>query len=346
MPQPAPPPAPLDGYLIFDVHDPDELGADSAISRRFPSSNNAHRYRLIRPPPIGKAEVLTKLAMRPAGDLLAAYVGDTFGTEVEVIAPGARRYCLSVVLSEAMQMQLPGGSVTDAGAGRGLVYRGDPGVRFRTEDGCARWNLWVDATKLETALEGVLGQMPREPLSFAPILELDAGPGASLARLLELTARELAMPEGLAANPITRASLADLIMQTMLVGLPHSYRDALERKRRDRVAPATLRRAEAFMRAGVDRPLPLEEVAAAAGCSLRALHAAFRQFRDTTPLAALQAARLEAAHDALAQAGESERVMDVVRRYGFTNRSRLARAYERRFGTPLPQDRGRYRPPE
>lgn len=331
----------LEGYLVLDVRDPDELGADSGVTRRFPSYNNAHRYHLRRPPPADRPEVLTRLAMRRAGDLLASYVGDAFGTAVEVAGPGLQRYCLSMVLSGSMQLGLPDGRTVEAGTGRGLAYRGEAGTRFLTEDGCARWNLWIEAQRLERALEGLLGRAPQEPLAFAPELDLRSGGGASLNGLLELLRREVARPDGLAADPLTLASMTDLVVQTMLLRLPHSQRDALERQRRETVVPGTLRRAEAFMRAGADQPLTLAEVAAAAGCSLRTLYATFRRFRETTPLAALQVIRLEEVRAALARAGAGESVMAVARRHGFTNRSRLSAAWTRRFGEPLPRDRDR-----
>ncbi len=331
----------LDGYLVLDVRDPDELGADSGVSRRFPSYNNAHRYHLRQPPPADRPEVLTRLAMHRAGDLLAGYVGDAFGTEVKVAGSGLQRYCVGVVLSGSMQLRLPNGQEVEADGRRGLVYRGEAGTHFLTEDGAARWNLWIEAQRVERTLEGLLGRVPQGVLSFAPELDFSVGGGASLKGLMDLLSREVARPGGLAANPLTLASVTDLIVQTMLLGLPHSQRDALERQRREAVVPGTLRRAEAFMRESADQPLTLAEVAAAAGCSLRALYAVFRRFRDTTPLAALQVIRLEEVRAALKQGRVGESVMAVARRHGFTNRSRLSATWLRRFGEPLPRDRDR-----
>mgnify|MGYP001811353113 CR=1 FL=1 len=56
----------------------------------------------------------------------------------------------------------------------------------------------------------------------------------------------------------------------------------------------------------------------------------FRRFRDTTPLGALHAARLDSVRDALRLDGAS--VAAVARRHGFTNLSRFGAAYRRRFG--------------
>ena len=76
----------------------------------------------------------------------------------------------------------------------------------------------------------------------------------------------------------------------------------------------------------------MEDVAAAAGCSVRTLGAVFRQFRDTTPLDALHAIRLEHVHAELKHAATGGSVAEVARRYGFTNPGRFRTAYRRRFG--------------
>jgi transcriptional regulator GlxA family with amidase domain len=93
-----------------------------------------------------------------------------------------------------------------------------------------------------------------------------------------------------------------------------------------------VRRAEDFMRANAAVPIRMEQVAAAAGCSVRTLYAVFRQFRDTTPLAALHAIRLERVHAELKHSMTGAWIGVVSRRFGFTNKGRFAAAYRRRFG--------------
>jgi transcriptional regulator GlxA family with amidase domain len=102
-----------------------------------------------------------------------------------------------------------------------------------------------------------------------------------------------------------------------------------------------VRRAEEFIEAHADQPIAIADIAASAGCGVRALQAAFQQFRGTTPLAALKEARLQAAHSALRAAGDAQPTALVVQRFGFTNLSRFKADYRRRFGEDPRETRAR-----
>lgn len=131
-------------------------------------------------------------------------------------------------------------------------------------------------------------------------------------------------------------------------------------RRRGRTVPdAAVHLAENFIRIRAQagrQPVALREVAATAGCSVRVLQHAFRRCRNTTPVAAIRQARLDAARQALAR-GEpgAATVGEVARRYGFTNPGRFARLYKAAFGlspaealrrcpAPLRASRRRHRP--
>ena len=90
------------------------------------------------------------------------------------------------------------------------------------------------------------------------------------------------------------------------------------------------------MHANAAVPIRIEQVADAAGCSVRTLGAAFRRFRDTTPLAALHAIRLDEVRAELSHGAMIGPTAEVAQRYGFTNLGRFSAAYRLRFGeTPL-----------
>lgn len=332
----------LSSFTVFDVDDPGEMDTASRVSRRFPSSNNANTYvlrdrgLLLRPPGDGP---LTRLAMRPVDDLLAAYVSDRHGTEVGIVGAGTDRFCLTTMLAGEMELRTGAtGTRALARPGHGLLYRGEPGTGLVTSDGNARFNLWIEAERVERALHGLLGGPERGPLVFAPAVDWSSGLGASLHAMLQLFTAELARPDGLASNAVALRSFTDALVQTMLQGLPHSLSERLRHPRADPV-PRHLRRAEEHMHAHADRAMGLQDVADAAGCSLRALHDAFRRFRGLTPLAALHGIRLDRVRAELAR-GEAP-VMDTARRFGFTNRGRFVLAYARRFGEPPPGARRR-----
>jgi transcriptional regulator GlxA family with amidase domain len=108
----------------------------------------------------------------------------------------------------------------------------------------------------------------------------------------------------------------------------------MRRRHHGAAVPRHIKRAEEFMRENVTRSVCLNDVAAAAGCSLRTLHAAFRQFRETTPLTALQDIRLEAVRSMLETGLGALQPMDIARLHGFTHPGRFKTAYLRRFGVP------------
>ncbi len=114
----------------------------------------------------------------------------------------------------------------------------------------------------------------------------------------------------------------------MLDGLPHNYSARLSRSVVSPI-PSHLRRALAFMDASADRPVTMADVAAATGCGTRTL---LNSFRDTTPLAALREIRRQHARAALLAGADGETTRDIARRFGFTNPSRFAAVYAKRFG--------------
>ncbi|RYY05105.1 MAG: AraC family transcriptional regulator [Alphaproteobacteria bacterium] len=90
------------------------------------------------------------------------------------------------------------------------------------------------------------------------------------------------------------------------------------------------------MEANAREAISIADIAAAAGCGTRALQLAFRQFRDTTPLAALRETRLLAVRAAVQTSDVSASL--IAREFGFSNASRFRAAFRQRFGE-LPPER-------
>ncbi len=227
---------------------------------------------------------------------------------------------------------------TEAGPGQGFIQGSRPGTRAVTADGTARTNFFITAARFESALQACLGERLRAPLVFAPGLDWTSGAGAGLRRLVHHLAEELKRPDGLAANGPALAAFTDLFVHTALRALPHNYAERLAWQR-DGAAPACVRRAEAYFRDHAEQALLMEDAAAAAGCSVRALQRAFRRFRDTAPHAALERARLELARTALAH--DEGTIGSVARRNGFAHAGRFGAAYARRFGESPSETRRR-----
>jgi transcriptional regulator GlxA family with amidase domain len=176
----------------------------------------------------------------------------------------------------------------------------------------------------------MLGRRVRGPVAFAAEVPLRDGSAAAAFGQLRFLVEELKRPGGFADNPLARAAYAGMVPRLLLSALPHAHGELL-RAVPSGAAPFYVRRAEDFMLAHAELPLRMEDVARAAGCGVRTLQSGFRRFRDTTPLAALHAIRLDRVRLRLLRDGGAESVAAVARRYGFTHPGRFGAAYRRRF---------------
>jgi AraC-like DNA-binding protein len=262
--------------------------------------------------------------------MIIAHGADRFATQIDVGADGIDAYCFTALSRGRGNLMQHRHETTGSGT-NGLVFRATPGTRILTSDVNARQSLWIEAAALEHALEEMLGSRPRERLVFKPGIDWTSGLAASLRGQIDFLMGEIRRHDGVADNPVALASLTDLVVSLVLRGLAHNYLERLGSGRFGAV-PGYVRRAEDFMRANAAVPVRMEQVAAAAGCSVRTLNAVFRQFRETTPLAALHSIRLEQVRAELTHPATGASIGEVSRRYGFTNFGRFTAAYRRRFG--------------
>lgn len=315
---------------LVTVRDPSDLDGRSRVTERLPSDLRPVRYSLRDDRLFGSsfAEPIAVHSRLSLGDLHLTRIVDRFGTTMQIGDPGLPRYWFGLVNVGAIEVHQ--GSLTAILSGtRGVALRGLPGTGSLSSDDSVRTNLWVEADALERAL-ALLLDGPAAPIVYRPVVDWSSGPAAMLLGLMDLLVADMSRPNGLTSNAIASATFNDLVLRTLLIGLPHDRSDRLVRIQ-DTSAPVNVRHAEDFMRANADRPLRMTEVAAAAGCSLRTLEAGFTRFRGATPLAVLQALRLDRAREALRRDGDVP-IGDVARRFGFTNAGRFAAAYARRFG--------------
>lgn len=122
------------------------------------------------------------------------------------------------------------------------------------------------------------------------------------------------------------------IMLKLVEIIPHRYTSYLTR-RHSPAMPKHVKLAIDYMTANVAAPMTVEEIAAAAGVSARALQLAFQQFRDTTPLGFLRQLRIHQARNELLAAKDTDIVIAAVaKRWGFSNMARFSALYLTVFG--------------
>lgn len=279
-----------------------------------------------------------------AGALSLYYIANDYAAEISVDDDVPLAYCLSLVRSGHLHVRLPEGGTTVTGSPTmGVITHNRPGMKLLTSHGNVRLNLWVEGAALAAALRKLLDDEIGGPVVFQPSLDWQSSQGQSIRRLVDLCGAEIGRTDGLLSRPANRGAFEELIALALLQGLDNNYTHLLAPERHA-PAPRHLRRAEAFMRENAGRNLSLGDIAAAAGCSIRSLQLAFRQWRDTTPMAMLRDLRLDAARTALTSGEHLGSVAEIARAQGFTHLGRFAASYRQRFGEyPSETQRGRGR---
>ena len=322
----------FDNFASMEIRYPEECRAGVRAQQRYEAINNHVSYRLLdRRARRDVSGPLSVLGMREAGSLALGYNRDRHATDIRVHGEGLPRYCFVLTTSGALKMSVGGMAPVVGDRDRGLIYDGRHQRNFETLEDTARMLMWVEASRFERALVAAMDEPLHDRLEFVSQIDWSSANAAAVRRSIEYFVSELKDPQGLASVPAALESFTDSIVHLMLHGLPHSYSERMKRTAAAPV-PAHLRRAIAFMHASADQSVTVADVAAAAGCGTRTLLNAFRRFRETTPLAALQDIRLQHARKALLSDSTGEPISVIARRFGFSNLSRFTAAYGKRFG--------------
>jgi AraC-like DNA-binding protein len=334
--------AALSTFDTVEVRDPNEMDTTSSVSLRMRGDSTLFSYQL-QDRALLRAkfhEPITIIAERRIGNMEITLSADRFATQVALNGDGVDSFCFYSILCGKVQLTWSEHEPTLAGTD-GAVFRGFPGLKVLTSDVNARRSFWIEAGTLEHALESMLGDSLRKPLEFAPRVDWSSGLAASLKSQIDFLVQDATRLDGVAGNPVALASFTDLILSLILRGVRHNHLELLENRGRLGAVPVYVRRAEEFMHTNAAMPIRMEQVADAAGCSVRTLGAVFRRFRETTPLAALHAIRLDEVQAELSRGATIGSVANVVYRYGFTNLGRFASAYRLRFGAAPSETRKR-----
>jgi AraC-like DNA-binding protein len=327
----------LAGFRLARICNLEELEAGAYWPRLQPHFLKPHfrrlRYRIEESPGDGRAAA-RPFSVRGAsgiGEMDVAYIADRLAATLGIADGGIPDYCLTDVSRGSLDYAAAPGrrEALTVDGNAGLVYRGTPGTTLAATGDHERLAVWIPVATLNQRLSALLDGPVTKELAFEPVFDWNAAPG--LRRLLRLLVAELGSTGSFAGSEVASRSFTDLVLYTLLRTVPHNHSERLARPGGS-AAPGIVRRAEAYIRAHLEEPIALHEVAAAAGCSVRSLQLGFQRFRGTTPLSAIRDARLEAARDALHAGAEGCTITDLALRFGFTNPGRFARIYRAAFG--------------
>src|SRR5262249_7056358 len=280
-----------------------------------------------------KASYRTTVSVGKIGQICFVRMADRHATDMVIGSPGLDHYCLTLLKQGSGALRsTETHSAAEIPADEGVIFQGTPGTVLQTGDKSVKPNVWIPARALHRQAAVLLDGRNDGTPNFNARIDPASGAGASLRRLTDWLYAELSEPDSLLSNDITAAPAQELFLQTLVMAAAHNG-SALQRCQNGAAAaPAMVRRAEECMRSKAEEAIPVESIAHAAGCSVRALQLAFRRFRGISPTEALRRVRLELAYQAIMRSDGSASVTDVATRYGFSNPGRFANQYLQAFG--------------
>lgn len=191
--------------------------------------------------------------------------------------------------------------------------------------------LMVPQTALVDGISALIGLPVTGRVSFDDRrLPVESGVGSAVVQALAL-ADSVMSDDNLVTIPALTSRLEDLLVLSMLAGLPHSFTDVRANEQRTAV-PRTVTVAESYIRSHAGDSITIQDIAGATGCSVRAVQIAFRRFRRTTPMAFLRRVRVEQAYEALIHPDPGTTVTDVAANWHFSHLSRLAARFRQIYG--------------
>ncbi|WP_439689791.1 helix-turn-helix domain-containing protein [Curtobacterium sp. SP.BCp] len=220
-------------------------------------------------------------------------------------------------------------------SGRGTIgeHRAPIGrpILFHRDDEPFRWisfqqdTLRIDRDVVQKAAAERGGWAPH-PLAFKPYHVPEGATLAAWWLMIRTVAAEIL--EGPAeVTPERDEELTVIAAAGLLTAIPHWPAG----ERNASPAKARLARAEAFMLEHTTEQLTVQQIAVAAGMSVRGLQSAFQRTHEATPLEYLKRIRLQMAQHLLTE-GDADTVADVARQVGLPHLGRFASAYHAEFG--------------
>ncbi|MFI5611928.1 AraC family transcriptional regulator [Amycolatopsis sp. NPDC051903] len=244
-----------------------------------------------------------------------------FGDFIVVAAPQAGSFSVESDADE-LTRTTTGALAMDAYRRRRLTWSGDARVT----------NFVFDRAAFEHTAAELLGFDEPAPVRFA-IREPAPHRAHQWRAVGHLLTDHLTRFGGTLDHGLAETQLFRLAVATVLDAFPHTL-DTTVAPPAGPAAPRAVRRARDFLELHADTDVRVEDVAAAAGLSVRGLHAAFHRADLPSPMKHLREIRLRRAHEELvAKSPEDTTVTAVALRWGFSNAHRFAALHREHYGT-------------
>lgn len=260
----------------------------------------------------------------------------TYGTEVVVETPATEDYfAIHLPLTGKGEIR-HGRAPFTATPAAALVVSPSDTVSARWFHGSAKLIIRIERVALEAQLANLLGECLRQPLRFAPEMDVARGGGATVANSARYVATQLDTSRAVVDNDAFVREFERMLMVELLTSQPHSFSDRL----RVLPHPATSRELEhavSLLASHPEQPHALRNVAAHVAVSARSLQRSFQLHHRTSFQTLLQGIRMRRLHDELLAAHPHDAtVREVMAKWRLPIKGQTYAAYRRRYGeTPM-----------
>ena len=213
----------------------------------------------------------------------------------------------------------------------GLVLSPDTRVLLDWSRDCEQLLLKIPYAALDGAWRSLTHRPLRAPPRFQQRLALESIPGRAFRQFVDCALGEGDFDRDAPSGRAFLGQAEEAFLASLLMAQPGTHSGDFGRSE-SRLAPKYVRFAEAHMRANLKTPASLTDLAREVGVSARTLNQLFRDFRDTSPMAAWRRMRLESARLDLLSAAPGVRVVDIALRWGFAHLGRFAAHYKQLYG--------------
>jgi transcriptional regulator GlxA family with amidase domain len=174
-------------------------------------------------------------------------------------------------------------------------------------------------------MANLLNHSIHQLITFQPVVDLTTHFGRSLKELI------IFAWQATEQNSLFLPQLEQALLTGLLQYHSHNYSAALQRKE-GILGDRQVYLAQEFMRANLQKPISLGDIALAIGVSGRSLQRSFAKYCGCSPIEFLRQARLDSLHQELSQGIPLLGISDLMLKYQFSHLGRCSQSYHQRFG--------------
>ncbi|AVW89845.1 AraC family transcriptional regulator [Celeribacter baekdonensis] len=268
----------------------------------------------------------------------------TYGAKT-LIAPGElERFYLFQFPIRGSASVANGSNQHEIGGGFGGVLNPDAPTCMIWSEGCVQVLVQIEKAALLDAARAEFGLPSGQTLHFDGANDMRGGEGRAFMSVLDFVMREAEQGTNLVDGDTL---LARQLERTLMIGVLQTQTHNLDPVMRGASGPVPriLRRAEEFMRENLQNPIMIEDIAQAAGTSVRTLQSMCRARYGRAPMTVLRDLRLDQAWEDLSNPKPDTSVTTVAMALGFFHLGRFSEHYRGKFGcTPIETLRAAKRP--